>query len=501
MPAAMRRVRVGRRAHLGSDDRAAAPRCRERCAGRVSGSGVEQMVRSAPAGPTRSRYAAVPSPVAKRGPLGSGSSPGGEGVREGGQFPGLVEHPDRWWCRGGQPARQGDEDGGIGGGSQHGVVGDGQGEVIGSAVSPGVPSRTVAPTDQHARPSRPCANGPAARAARSCRRSRRTRPGAGWRPWRPSSPGPGAQFDALAVGRAAGVVVAGDPGCARIEAQERGGRTSAGGHLPTVGEHAAYRWAGGDDSERARAPGAPRRLRACGWSRTVRCPSSTAAGWWRVWLVVPATLLFAVGSWLLCRRCSGLPRLFPAGANRGIPEQRRHRVLVAICVAFAVWAGTTHAEQVLHGATRRAISRRRSRSPRPARGSCRSTPTSRGSRVPELPGITLASPAFYASAGVDHPAIQPQFVIGPAATYGLGIWVGRSADSVLAAGNRRSIRAAPRSACWLPDSSVPGGEPWRRGSPQVLPDPAPLAFDLFRATVDGHPGWRLPRPEPCRQRR
>ena len=159
-----------------------------------------------------------------------------------------------------------------------------------------------------------------------------------------------------------------------------------------------------------------------------------AAGWWRVWLVVPATLLFAVGSWLLvgvvpdCRGCSR------PGPTAAIRNNAATGVLVAICVAFAVWAGTTHAEQVL---PRRDSASNLQAAISLATTGSRVVPVDAdilgGSRVLELPGITLASPAFYAVGGVDHPAIQPQFVIGPAATYGLGIWVG-----------------GPRTAFWLP---------------------------------------------------
>ena len=159
-----------------------------------------------------------------------------------------------------------------------------------------------------------------------------------------------------------------------------------------------------------------------------------AAGWWRVWLVVPATLLFAVGSWLLvgvvpdCRGCSR------RGPTAAIRNNAATGVLVAICVAFAVWAGTTHAEQVL---PRRDSASNLQAAISLATTGSRVVPVDAdilgGSRVLELPGITLASPAFYAVGGVDHPAIQPQFVIGPAATYGLGIWVG-----------------GPRTAFWLP---------------------------------------------------
>ena len=114
---------------------------------------------------------------------------------------------------------------------------------------------------------------------------------------------------------------------------------------------------------------------------------------------------------------------------RGIPPVRMpvaaSVALVAVVVGFTVWAGATHSEQVLP--------RRDAASNLQAAVSLAST----GSRVvavdPEsvggpgvldLPGVTLASPAFFEVGSSADPAVQPQFVVGPAVVYAFGWWAG-----------------------------------------------------------------------------
>ena len=42
----------------------------------------------------------------------------------------------------------------------------------------------------------------------------------------------------------------------------------------------------------------------------------------------------------------------------------------------------------------------------------------------DLPGVTLASPAFFEVGSSADPAVQPQFVVGPAVVYAFGWWAG-----------------------------------------------------------------------------
>lgn len=143
-------------------------------------------------------------------------------------------------------------------------------------------------------------------------------------------------------------------------------------------------------------------------------------GFWHPWLALPLAAALAVACGLTVRRLT-LPAPSRGRALRTAPAA----VLVAVTVAFGVWAGATHAEQLLP--------RRDSASNLQAALSLARThqrvvaidPAAVGG--PEalaLPGLSLASPAFYAIGGAAHPAIQPQFVIGPAAVYGLGDWLG-----------------------------------------------------------------------------
>ncbi|KAB7741915.1 hypothetical protein GA707_17070 [Nostocoides sp. F2B08] len=143
-------------------------------------------------------------------------------------------------------------------------------------------------------------------------------------------------------------------------------------------------------------------------------------GLWRPWLVLPLIVAVALGAVRLTR---GLPR---------IPLDRVSIVsLVMVTALTALGYGATHAEQVL---------------PRRDAGSNLQAAVSlalTGSRVVavdpaaigapasvEVPGVTLASPAFYAVGPVEDPAIQPQFPVGPAAVLSLGVWAGEVAGGL-----------------------------------------------------------------------
>jgi hypothetical protein len=140
----------------------------------------------------------------------------------------------------------------------------------------------------------------------------------------------------------------------------------------------------------------------------------SALGWWSPWLGWPVAVAVAVGCWWCVRL---LPEVrMPVAASVA---------LVAVVVGFTVWAGATHSEQVLP--------RRDAASNLQAAVSLASTgsrvvavdPESvGGSGVLDLPGVTLASPAFFEVGSSASPAVQPQFVVGPAVVYAFGWWAG-----------------------------------------------------------------------------
>jgi hypothetical protein len=99
--------------------------------------------------------------------------------------------------------------------------------------------------------------------------------------------------------------------------------------------------------------------------------------------------------------------------------------LVTISVAATVWAGVTHSEQVLprrdpgsyYQSAVNLAEHHRSPIVVPAA-------TIGGPEVLDVPGVTLASPAFYQTGTAAQPSVQPQFVIGPSAWYSVGHWLG-----------------------------------------------------------------------------
>jgi hypothetical protein len=146
-------------------------------------------------------------------------------------------------------------------------------------------------------------------------------------------------------------------------------------------------------------------------------------GWWVPWVGWTVAVALAV---LAARAMAWLP-VGPTRPHGGAVRAGHASALalVAVVIAFGVWAGATHAEQLLP--------RRDAASNLQAAISLATThervvaidaAAVGGPDVLALPGITLASPAFYAVGGSADPAIQPQFVIGPAAAYGLGVWAG-----------------------------------------------------------------------------
>lgn len=139
-----------------------------------------------------------------------------------------------------------------------------------------------------------------------------------------------------------------------------------------------------------------------------------ALGWWTPWVGWSVAVLAAAAS---------------TWAVRGLPGARSTRgaatAMLALCVGFAVYAGATHSEHVLP--------RRDAASNLQAAISLATThervvpfdvSVIGGAGPLERGDVTLASAAFYQVGTPQDPAVQPQFVMGPAVVYGYGVWAG-----------------------------------------------------------------------------
>ena len=147
----------------------------------------------------------------------------------------------------------------------------------------------------------------------------------------------------------------------------------------------------------------------------------SALGWWSPWVAWPAAVLLAVGCWWCVRLLP--PVRMPLAASVA---------LVAVVVGFTVWAGATHSEQVLP--RRDAASNLQaavSLATTHARVVAVDADSVGGAAVLDLPGVTLASPAFFEVGTSAAPAVQPQFVVGPAAVYAFGWWAGGAGVALL----------------------------------------------------------------------
>lgn len=156
-----------------------------------------------------------------------------------------------------------------------------------------------------------------------------------------------------------------------------------------------------------------------------------AGGLWVVAVSALAALLGGLGLWLPWLG-GGLSVVLFGGSlwlAARVPAQPLPRwsagLLLAVVVGFTIWTGATHSEQVLprrDAATnfQAAISL----ADTGARGIVLQADDLGGPEVLAQPGITLASPGFYAVGTPELPRVQPQFVIGPAAVLSLGQWVG-----------------------------------------------------------------------------
>ena len=143
-----------------------------------------------------------------------------------------------------------------------------------------------------------------------------------------------------------------------------------------------------------------------------------ALGAWGSLLLGPLFLLAMVVTWLVVAMLPAPTDGAPGRASRGM-------LLVLPAVVVGGWLAATSAEQVLP--------RRDAASNLQAAVSLTKT----GHRIVEFPAealglgaalergdVTVASPAFYAVGPAGQPSVQPQFVIGPAALYSLGVSLG-----------------------------------------------------------------------------
>lgn len=137
-------------------------------------------------------------------------------------------------------------------------------------------------------------------------------------------------------------------------------------------------------------------------------------GWWRPWLVLPLLTLTAGGIAAYVAR-------MPAARVGTAPSL----CLLGVATATGWWTAATHSAQILP--------RRDAGSNLQAAIALADTghrilavPAASigGPAVLDIDGITLASPAFFETGSAAAPSVQPQFVIGPAAIYSLGRWLG-----------------------------------------------------------------------------
>lgn len=145
-------------------------------------------------------------------------------------------------------------------------------------------------------------------------------------------------------------------------------------------------------------------------------------GLWQPWVAGPVLLVLAV--------VAGFgAALVPV---RALPVWSA-ALLVALAVGAVVWAGSTHSEQVLprrdSGSYLQSAIELATGHERPIAVAPESVG---GPEVLAIDGITLASPAFYATGTAQHPSIQPQFPIGASAWYSVAWWIAGPAGTAWA---------------------------------------------------------------------
>ena len=137
-------------------------------------------------------------------------------------------------------------------------------------------------------------------------------------------------------------------------------------------------------------------------------------GWWRPALVVPLLAVSALVALALVARLPVLP--IGTGPAWG---------LIVVSLATGCWATATHSSQILPrrdaGSNLQAAIALADTGHRILQVPAASIG---GPQILDIAGLTIASPAFYQVGDAAQPAVEPQFVIGPAAVYSLGRWVG-----------------------------------------------------------------------------
>ena len=172
-------------------------------------------------------------------------------------------------------------------------------------------------------------------------------------------------------------------------------------------------------------------LRGEGWSGWVVTRTVVGAALWLVLGGLAAAVLALVGLWqpwvagpvllVLLAVSSHLAGRVPV---RPMPVWSA-ALLVVLAIGSAVWAGSTHSEQVLprrdSGSYLQSAIELATGHTRPIQVSADSVG---GPEVLAIDGVTLASPAFFATGTAQAPTIQPQFPPGTAAWYSLAWWLG-----------------------------------------------------------------------------
>lgn len=137
-------------------------------------------------------------------------------------------------------------------------------------------------------------------------------------------------------------------------------------------------------------------------------------GAWHPWVAVPTLAVLAVLS--LWGSAGVRPQPLPVWSAVA---------LVALSLGTVLWIGLTHSEQVLprrdSGSYLQSAVELASGHARPIQVPADSVG---GPDVLRIPGVTLGSPAFYATGSAQTPTVQPQFPVGPSAWYSVAWWVG-----------------------------------------------------------------------------
>ena len=172
-------------------------------------------------------------------------------------------------------------------------------------------------------------------------------------------------------------------------------------------------------------------LRGEAWSGWIVTRTVVGAALWLVIGALAAAVLSLVGVWqplvagpVLLVLLAVSSRLAARVPVRPLPVWSA-LLLVVLAVGSAVWAGSTHSEQVLprrdSGSYLQSAIELSSGHSRPVDVSADSVG---GPAVLAIDGVTLASPAFYATGTAEEPTIQPQFPPGTAAWYSVAWWIG-----------------------------------------------------------------------------